>query len=86
MNDKLVFIVDKFYQGRLGYEVIALFQLSSNGQIALVSRGWIPGSFDRSQLPEITPVTGPRQLVAEVYVPPGKSFFLAEKPAILNAK
>ena len=79
MNDKLVFIVNKFFQGRLGYEVITPFQLSSNGQIALVSRGWIPGSFDRSRLPEITPVTGSRQLVAEVYIPLGKSFFLAEK-------
>ena len=79
INEKLIFIVNKFFMGRMGYEVITPFQLKSTGQIVLVSRGWIPAGHDRGQLPKVTPVTGERQLVAEIYVPPGKSFFLAEK-------
>ncbi len=79
INEKLIFIINKFFKGRMGYEVITPFQLKSTGQIVLVSRGWISGSHDRGQLPKISPVMGVWRLVAEIYVPPGKSFFMAEK-------
>ena len=79
INEKLIFIVNKFFKGRLGYEVITPFQLNSTGQIVLVSRGWIPGSVGVEQLPKVMPVRGVQQLIAEIYVPPGKSFFLVEK-------
>lgn len=78
---------NQMYRGRFGYEWLQLFQLqdgnvnsgenrSKSPPLLLLSRGWVAGSLDRSVLPPPPPVSGHVELVAEVYVPPGKAFLL----------
>lgn len=51
--DTRVFLLDnQIYKSKFGYEVIQPLVLE-NKQIILVSRGFVAGSLDRSQLPEI---------------------------------
>ncbi|WP_246065432.1 SURF1 family protein [Hydrocarboniclastica marina] len=47
--------------GQAGYEILSLFQ-PTVGPVVVVNRGWIPGTRDRSVLPDI-PVSGDRQRV-----------------------
>lgn len=75
LDDKLVLMDNKIYQGQFGYEVIMPFRERSGG-LLLVSRGWVKGSLDRNQLPVIEPVAGVIELLGEVYVPLGEAFTL----------
>lgn len=54
---KQQWLVDnQIYKGRFGYEVIQPL-ITDTGETLLVSRGWIEGSLDRTQLPVVnTPV------------------------------
>ncbi len=79
INQKSIFIKNKVFQGRFGFEVITPFRLKAINQIVFVSRGWIPSGYGADQLPKIAPVTGEQHIVAEIYVPAGKSFFLAQQ-------
>jgi len=79
LNDTSIFIVNKFFKGRLGYEVITPFRLKSTDQIVFVNRGWVLGHPDRMQLPTVRPVLGEQHIVAEIYIPPEQSFFMPEK-------
>lgn len=78
INEKSIFIDNQIYHGRFGYEIITPFRLKSNNHIVFVSRGWKSAHHDRSQLPDITPVTGEQLLVTEIYVPATNSFFREE--------
>jgi cytochrome oxidase assembly protein ShyY1 len=75
LDDKLVLMDNKIYQGQFGYEVIMPFR-ERNGGLLLVSRGWVNGSLDRNQLPVVEPVAGAIELLGEVYVPLGEAFTL----------
>ena len=73
----VVLLDNQIYRGRFGYEWLQPFRLNA-GPLVLVSRGWLPGSLHREELPHLPPVTGERQVRAEVYVPLGEAFTLAE--------
>ena len=79
-NNEQTFLLDnQQYRGRFGYEIITpFFDLNSN-QTVLVSRGWVQGSLDRSELPALEKPAGLQSLEAEIYVPLGKPFLLAEQ-------
>lgn len=68
-DPKRYFLLDnRTRQGRVGFEVIGLFQLSSGHWFA-VNRGWIEGSPDRSQLPAINSPEGEIRIIGHAYWP-----------------
>jgi cytochrome oxidase assembly protein ShyY1 len=78
-NERSFLVDNQQYRGRFGYEIITpFFDLNSN-QVVLVSRGWVQGSLDRAELPALEKVTGFQTVEAEIYVPLGKPFLLAEQ-------
>jgi cytochrome oxidase assembly protein ShyY1 len=78
-NQQSFLLDNQQYRGRFGYEIITpFFDLNSN-QTVLISRGWVQGSLDRGELPVLDKVTGLQSLEAEIYVPLGKPFLLAEQ-------
>ena len=79
LNNKSIYISNKLYQGKLGFEVITPFKLKSSDQIVLISRGWIELSYQHDQLPAVDLINGEHELVGVIHLPPKNSFFLAEK-------
>jgi surfeit locus 1 family protein len=65
--------------GKVGYEVLSILQLSDAGGSVLVNRGWLAGTADRQSLPLVPPVDGQVNINGHVYVAPGKPFLLAEQ-------
>lgn len=64
------FLLDnKFYQHKVGYQVITPFMVKDNNKVVLINRGWIPQGNDRQQLPEILGVKGEVVLRGIVSVP-----------------
>ena len=74
---RVILLDNQVYQGHFGYEVVMPFR-SAGGELVLVSRGWVPGSMRREQLPVLAPVTGSIELLAEVYVPLGEAYTLED--------
>lgn len=77
LADRQIFIDNQTNEGRFGYEVVLPFE-DNTGQVALVSLGWVAGSLDRSQLPELADPVGPQLLRGQVYVPLGDAFTLGD--------
>lgn len=65
--------------GRVGYEVLSVLQLSDEGGSVLVNRGWLVGAADRQSLPQVPTVDGQVDITGHVYVAPGEPFLLAEQ-------
>jgi surfeit locus 1 family protein len=65
-NQQVFLLDNQVYQGKFGYEVIQGFELS-DGELLLVSRGFLPGNLDRSILPEIKTPTQPILLSGYLY-------------------
>lgn len=51
--DYTIYLDNKTYQGRPGYQVIVPLQLSGSNAYVLVNRGWIEGGATRAQLPAV---------------------------------
>lgn len=64
---------NRIFQGRFGYEIIALLKLSGGGEL-LVNRGWVAGSHDRAVLPKVEFPAGKVKLSGELYRGVGKNF------------
>ncbi|MGK0499774.1 MAG: cytochrome oxidase assembly protein ShyY1 [Oceanicoccus sp.] len=82
INDKVLLLDNRIYQGRFGYEIIQPFKLTDKAQLVLVNRGWVVGDKSRRELPNIKPLLGDLTLVAEIYVPHGEPFSLGNDSAI----
>ena len=67
-NQKTLYLDNRIYQGRFGYEIITPFELADN-RLVLVNRGWLAGDPGRRSLPEVEAIAGRHELLAEVYVP-----------------
>tara|TARA_R110002072_G_scaffold87977_6_gene198211 strand:- start:24184 stop:24954 length:771 start_codon:yes stop_codon:yes gene_type:complete len=73
------FLLDnQMREGRVGYEVLDVLQLSSGGRV-LVNRGWVAGGADRQVLPQVPRPEGEVEFTGHVYVAPGVPFLLAEQ-------
>lgn len=75
--DRQILRDNQIVDGRFGYEVVTPLRLVDGG-IVLVSRGWLAGSLDRNELPEVPTPAGQQLLVGEVYVPLGEAFTLGD--------
>lgn len=59
LQDKDILLDNQTFKGQVGYRVFTPFlPLGTKQKILLIDRGWIPAS-TRSQLPALTPITGP---------------------------
>lgn len=76
--EKNYLLDNKIYKGRVGYELISVFQPAASKSWLLINRGWIAGDPSRQKLPQIAPLSGTLELKGEVYVPLGKMMVLAE--------
>ncbi len=75
MPERSIFLVNRFYLGQPGYEVLTPFRLKSTDQIIIVSRGWTVLGPDRNALPELDTPGGELHVVGAIHVPTGRSFF-----------
>ncbi|MGH8499708.1 MAG: SURF1 family protein [Methylococcales bacterium] len=76
LSEQSIFLVDKFYAGRRGYEVLTPFKLKSINQVVIVSRGWTALGTDPKKLPELATPNGELHLSGAIHVPAGRSFFV----------
>ncbi|MGR3913235.1 MAG: SURF1 family protein [Gammaproteobacteria bacterium] len=61
-----VFLLDnRVHRGRLGYEVLALFQLAGDRAMLLVNRGWV----GRADAPGVAAVRAPAHVMGELRLP-----------------
>jgi cytochrome oxidase assembly protein ShyY1 len=78
LNEKIIFLDNRIYKGRFGYEIIVPFEVVDSNQLLLVNRGWVEGDRSRRTLPTIEPVLGSVLLTGEVYVPQGEMLSLGK--------
>jgi len=62
-----VLLDNRVRNGRPGYEIFEALTLVGGDLKVLVNRGWVQGSLDRNQLPEIEPVPGQVLLRGSLY-------------------
>ncbi|MCB1888731.1 MAG: SURF1 family protein [Rhodocyclaceae bacterium] len=75
------FLIDnRVHAGRPGYHVVSALRLD-DGRVVLVNRGWTPLGQDRSQLPDVSPPTGPLEVRGVVRMPEADPFRLAQPEA-----
>lgn len=76
----VVYLDNRVYKGRAGYEIIMPLRIDGNGVHLLVNRGWVAGTGDRQRLPDVrTPETA--VAVVGIAVIPGTMIYeLSEVP------
>ncbi|MGH8738444.1 MAG: SURF1 family protein [Burkholderiales bacterium] len=57
-----VFLDDKIYQGRVGYQVVTPLRLAGTTLHVLIDRGWLPAGARRDVLPEVPTPTGEQRI------------------------
>ncbi len=72
-NEHSMLLLAEFFEGQIGYAVVTPLRLASNGQLALVNRGWTTGILPANTPPDLRPVSGPVAVTAQVYVPPANA-------------
>ncbi|NQZ21576.1 MAG: SURF1 family protein [Colwellia sp.] len=64
-DDEVVFLLDnQANKGRLGYRVYQVFNVDK--QAVLINLGWVVGSINRQEIPDIQAITGQFQLTGHV--------------------
>lgn len=53
IEDHVIYLDNKTYQGVAGYEVVAPLKIANSSLHVLINRGWISSRYDRQQLPEV---------------------------------
>ena len=71
VNEHTILLLAEFFQGQIGYGVVTPFRLASNARLVLVSRGWTTGILPPDTEPFLRPVSGPLEITAQIFVPPG---------------
>jgi surfeit locus 1 family protein len=65
-----LFIDNKVYGGRAGYDVVAPLKLAGSGRFVLVDRGWIAQGARRAELPSVPPPAGMQTVIGRANLPP----------------
>lgn len=76
LGEQSIFLIDQFYSGQPGYEVLTPFKLESINQVVMVSRGWTALGPDPKKLPELDTPNGELHLTGAIHVTAGRSFFV----------
>lgn len=70
---------NQVYDDKFGYDVFTPFVLDGDGTRVLVNRGWLPGPFDRRDIPRWETPAGEQQLVGLAKAPYRPGIVLGEK-------
>ncbi|HET9763651.1 MAG TPA: SURF1 family protein, partial [Casimicrobiaceae bacterium] len=65
-----IFIDNKVYAGRAGFDVVAPLRLAGSSRYVLIDRGWIAQGARRTELPSVPPPAGTLTIVGRVNLPP----------------
>ena len=77
------FLLDnRVLNGQPGFHVITPLIFRGDQSGVLVNRGWIPGSPDRSQLPQIDSLQGSAMVKGTAVIPPEDTFVLKDPPPL----
>lgn len=72
LNDKTLFLIYQTYEDTLGYEVVTPFKLSTSDKVVFVSRGWVYANTYEDLKAKVSPITGLRTIMGQLYVPTEK--------------
>ena len=76
-NSRYFLLDNRTFEGRVGFHVLMPF-LTRNNEWVLVDRGWIAGSYDRRQLPDVPKINGLITIAGQSWQPAGEAFLLKE--------
>lgn len=76
-----VFLDNRSYRGRPGFQVLTPLLLNDGGGAVMVNRGWLPLGADRRQLPAVATPSGPVEVSGRVVAPVEGGFTLGESAA-----
>ena len=79
VNDRNLLLENRVRNGRPGYEVLTPAPLPGGDTWLWVNRGWVEGSYDRTSLPAVPPVTGEVVLRGYLYRSPEEPFSVGEE-------
>ncbi len=65
LNARSMLVQNRFYQDRLGFDVVTPLAVNGSDKILLVNRGWVPAHRNH-QLPDIQPVKAVQSLTGHV--------------------
>lgn len=74
--DRTYLLDNQTRQGRVGFDVLQPFTVSTGQLVVWVNRGWLQGTRLRSELPRVQTPAGPVAVSGYIYVPNGKAFSL----------
>lgn len=69
LNDRVIFLDNKPYNGVQGYHVLTPFKISNKNEYILVNRGWVPMPAHREDLPEIKTSDKPQKIKGMIKFP-----------------
>ncbi len=76
--DLTLLLDNRVQRGRVGYDVYTPLVVAS-GDWLLVNRGWVPGGYDRAQLPQVDTPPGRVTVQGQLRRPPGTGLVLREE-------
>lgn len=77
IQDKIILLDNRFYQHRVGYEVLVPFR-TDDGQMVLVNLGWLAATPNRAILPKVPLLKGKAELAGHIYYPSSKAWTLGQ--------
>ena len=78
ITDRIILLDNQVVDGVPGYFVFTPFRLTDEDVLVLVNRGWIAGSGNRSEIPEIETATGAVNLIAVAVETPATGILLQQ--------
>lgn len=67
VNNQVILLDNQVYQGTVGYLAYQAVLVKQHAPLLLIELGFIAGSMDRRQLPEVTPITITQSLQGKLY-------------------
>ena len=68
LNDYQIYVDNKRFDGRIGYQIVTPLRLNNSDFVILVNRGWLASTGNREILPKIPQMTGQVQLTGTIKV------------------
>lgn len=81
LNNKTMLLQHRFYNSKVGFEVLTPFRVKNDNKVVLVNRGWVPMQQNRKP-PSINAVTGLQRITGYIKVLDKHHFILGKN--ILN--
>lgn len=79
LADATIYLDNRTYRGRAGYQVLTPLHLADGSGWVLVNRGWVAAAADRARLPAVRTSGGVQRLRGTVRRPPAAPFALTSE-------